>query len=363
MEDNKPSPSVDARMEKERFYPVRVALVGLFLMAIFYTLYFARSLLLPVALAVLLSLVLSPAVRGLRRVGIAPPFGAALIVLSLIGSIGFGVYSLVDPATRWLQHAPQTLHNLEIKLRKIKKPVQRVQAATQQVSSIAQVDNDKKPTPVVIQENGVTETVLASTQNILFNGVTALILLYFLLASGNTFLRKLVHVLPRFSDKVRAVEVAHAIEHEVSHYLFTITYINAGLGLITAVAMFLLGMPNPALWGGMVALLNFIPYLGAGVNLVVLTLVAILSFDSLTHAALVPLTFLSLATLEGQIVTPMVLGQRLTLNPVIIFLALMLWGWMWGIPGMLIAVPFLVTLKIISNRIPMLLPLAEFLNR
>ena len=361
-EDRNPDP-VEINYERQRFDPIRIAVVGIFLLAVFYTLYAARSLLLPVALAILFSLVLSPAVRGIRKIGIAPPVGAALIVLLLVLSVGLGAYSLVDPATRWLQHAPQTLHSLEIKLRKLKKPVERVQEATQQVSSIAQVDNGRKPTPVVIQETGLAQTVLASTQNLLFNGVTALILLYFLLASGDTFLRKLVHVLPRFRDKVRAVDMAHAIEQEVSHYLFTITYINVGLGLVTALAMFLLGMPNPALWGGMVALLNFIPYLGASVNLVVLTLVAILSFDSLTQAALVPITFLSLATLEGQIVTPLVLGQRLTLNPVIIFLALMLWGWMWGIPGMLIAVPFLVVLKIIANRIPALAPLAEFLNR
>lgn len=363
MEDNGQPEPVAAPYERRPLDPVRVAVVGLFLLAVFYTLYAARSLLLPVALAILFSLVLSPAVRGLRKTGIAPPVGAALIVLLMVFGVGLGAYSLVDPATRWLQHAPQTLESLEVKLRKLKKPVERVQAATQQVSSMTQVDNGKKPTPVVIQETGFAQAVLASTQTLLFNGVTALILLYFLLASGDTFLRKLVHVLPRFRDKVRAVEMAHAIEQEVSHYLFTITYINAGLGLATAVAMFLLGMPNPALWGGMVALLNFIPYLGASINLIVLTLVAILSFDSLAHAALVPITFLGLATLEGQIVTPLVLGQRLTLNPVIIFLALMLWGWMWGIPGMLIAVPFLVVLKIVANRIPALGPLAEFLNR
>jgi predicted PurR-regulated permease PerM len=192
-------------------------------------------------------------------------------------------------------------------------------------------------------------------------GVT-IILLYFLLASGNLFLQKLVRVLPRFQDKRIAVTIVRQIEKDISLYLLTVTMINAGLGVAVGTAMYGLGMPNPVLWGVMAGCFNFIPYLGAIASAIVLTLVASVTFDQLGHILLVPFVFVALNELEGMIITPAVVGKRLSLNPVAIFIWLLLWGWLWGIPGTLIAVPLLAVIKIICDNIAPLAPMGEFLG-
>jgi predicted PurR-regulated permease PerM len=192
-------------------------------------------------------------------------------------------------------------------------------------------------------------------------GVT-IILLYFLLASGNLFLQKLVRVLPRFQDKRIAVTIVRQIEKDISLYLLTVTMINAGLGVAVGTAMYGLGMPNPVLWGVMAGCFNFIPYLGAIASAIVLTLVASVTFDQLGHILLVPVVFVALNELEGMIITPAIVGKRLSLNPVAIFIWLLLWGWLWGIPGTLIAVPLLAVIKIICDNIAPLAPMGEFLG-
>src|SRR5688572_23889655 len=204
--------------------------------------------------------------------------------------------------------------------------------------------------------------VLSRTGSFLGSAVVMVVLLYFLLASGDLFLRKLIHVLPRFGDKKRAIEIARQTEHHISTYLSTVTLINIALGVVVGVAMHLAGMPNPVLWGVTAGLLNFVPYLGALVTAGVLTLVSILTFDSLGRAMVAPLIFLGINAIEGYLVTPMLLGRRLTLNPVAIFLGLIVWGWIWGIAGALLAVPILATFKIFCDNIEPLSPIGEFLG-
>ena len=203
----------------------------------------------------------------------------------------------------------------------------------------------------------IAGALLSSTQSVLAGAVVMLILLYFLLASGDLFLRKLVRVLPKLSDKKRAIEIARQTERHVSTYLATVTLINMGLGLAVALAMKLVGMPNPVLWGVTAGLLNYIPYLGPIVTAGVLTLVAVLSFDELGRALIVPALYMVINGLEGYLVTPTLLGRRLTLNPVVIFTGLIFWGWLWGIPGALLAVPILATFKIFCDHIPPLAPI------
>ncbi len=340
-----------------------VALTGLFVLALLYTLYFARVFFLPIILALLLSFLLAPIVRGFKRLYIPEPLGAALVLLILVGVTGYGVYQLSEPAAEWMAKAPQSLSRIEQKLSALRKPVEQVSKATEQVEKITKMGGGEKTQVVELKKPSLTSFLLSQTSGVVFGAVTMFILLYFLLASGDLFLFKLINVLPTLKDKKRAVEVVRQVEQNISTYLFTVTMINAGLGIAVSLAMFLLRMPNPMLWGVMAGLLEFIPYIGPTVGLTVLTLVALLTFENVGQALLVPAVYLGLTAIQGNFIAPMVLGRRLTLNPVVIFIALIFWGWIWGIAGALLAVPMLATFKIFCDHIEPLAPIGEFLGK
>ena len=339
------------------------ALSGLLLLAILYTFYFARALILPVVLAVLFTILLSPAVRTLRRARIPEPIGALIVMAVVLASLGMVVDRLIEPASSWLAKAPQSLSEIERKTRSLKNFVGEVRRITDRITTVTRGSADARTQEVVVDNSNWSGVLLGQTQYLFVGAFSTLILLYFLLASGDEFLRKLVRVLPSLRDKVRAVEVTREIQSEIGHYFATVGCINLALGGVTALAMWFLGMPNPLLWGVLVAILNFIPYVGPTLSLITLSLVALLSFDTLGQALLVPLAFLGLTLLEGQFLQPIVVGRRLALNPVVIFISFLLWGWLWGIAGMLIAVPLLVTLKICCDHLAPLAPIAEFLGR
>jgi len=338
------------------------ALNGLFLLAAFYTLYLARSFFLPIVLALLLSFLLSPVVRGLKRLHVPQGFGAALVVLALLGTLGLGIYELAGPAYDWAQQAPRSLRRLEARLAEFKKPVQAVSKATQQVEKITQVGAGGEAPTVGVQRESLGEKLLNQTTDVLAGGAVMLILLFFLLASGDLFLGKLIRVLPSLTDKKTAVEIARQIESEISTYLTTITMINAGLGLATWGAMALLGVPNPLLWGVLAWAATYIPYLGPMAMYAVLTMVGFLTFANVGRVLLVPGAFGVLNVLEAYVVSPLVLGRRLTLNPVVIFLSLTFWGWIWGVTGALLAVPIMVVCKILCEHSEPLAPIAELLG-
>lgn len=339
------------------------ALFGLVILATLYTLYFARALLLTVVLAVLFSILLSPAVRALHRIRIPEAVGALIVILGVIAILGFAADKLSAPATEWLNKTPQSLSQIELKTRSLKNFVGEVRRITDRISTMTRGAGEKRPREVVVENTNWSGVLLGQTQYVVVGSLSTLILLYFLLASGDSFLRKLVRILPRLRDKVRAVEVTREIQHEIGRYFLTVGCINIALGVVTAIAMWILGMPNPMLWGVLVAILNFIPYVGPTISMITLTLAALLTFDTLSQALLVPLVFVGLTLFEGQFLQPIIVGRRLALNPVVIFISFLLWGWLWGIAGMLIAVPLLVTIKICCEHLAPLAPVAEFLSR
>ena len=339
-----------------------LALTGLLILAAFYTLYFGRAFFLPIVLAMLLNFLLSPVVRFLNKLRIPNAMGAALVVFGLVGGVSWGVYELSGPAYEWAEKAPATMRRLESKLREFKKPVQTMSKATQQVEQITDVGGARQPQRVEVQTESLGERMFSQATEIIAGGLVMIILLFFLLASGDLFLRKLIRVLPSLSDKKRAVEIARQIETDISAYLVTITIINVGLGLAVWGILTFLGVPNPLLWGVLATVTNYIPYLGAIVMIGVLAMVGFLTFDNNTQAMMVPLSFVGLNILESYLVTPLVLGHRLTLNPVVIFLGLTFWGWLWGITGALLAVPIMVVLKIFFDHSEPLRPIGEFLG-
>ena len=338
-------------------------LTGLFVLAALYSFHFARALLLPIALAVLFSLLLSPVVGWLRTFRLPEPVGAALVMVALLSGMGAAFYTLADPAAQWLDKTPASLRMVEAKLRRLKQPVADVQRAAERIEAMAQVAGSKNPREVVVQTPGLGALMASQTPYLLAGFISTVVLLYFLLASGDLFLRKTIRLIPSLRNKIQAVEVGREIQRELGRYFFTVSVINATLGVATTIAMHLLGMPNPLLWGAMAMLLNYIPYLGPTISLAILTLAAVATFDDVSRIWPVPAVFLTLILLEGQLIQPIVVGRSLRLNPVMVFIAFLLLGWLWGIAGMFIAVPILVTMKVICDHVGRFAPLGEYLGR
>jgi predicted PurR-regulated permease PerM len=345
----------------ERLEIRSIAITGLFVLAILYTIYFARAFLLPIVIAVLLDFLLSPVIRGLKRLRIPEPVGAALVVLTLLGVLGGGVYSLAGPAQTWMARAPQSLERLQTRLRELRQPVEEVTRTAERVEAATEVRKGGTP-EVVVRGPRLSERLFGSTQLFVASALETLVLLYFLLAVGDLFLQKLIRVLPQFKDKKMAVSIARETEASISTYLFTVTLVNLGLGAVVTLVMLAVGMPNAVLWGALAALAEFIPYLGSATLLGTLALAGLVTFPSIGHALLVPASYLAVNVVQSNFVTPVILGRRLTLNPVAILVGLIFWWWMWGVAGAFIAVPLLATLKIFCDHIESLAPIGEFLG-
>ena len=348
---------------RERLEIRSLSITGLFVLAAFYTLYFARAFFLPIVLAVLLDFLLSPLIRALKRARVPEPLGAALVIIALLGTAGVAVYGLVGPAKEWVAKLPSSMREAEDRLRQLRTPVEQVSKTAEQVEQVTKMDDQPKTPEVVVKGPSLTERLFGTTQTIVAGAVEVIILLYFLLAAGDLFLQKLIKVLPQLRDKKKAVAIARETEASISTYLATVTLVNLALGLSVAVVMFLLKMPNPILWGALATLAEFIPYLGATALLALLSLAGLVTFQEVGHALLIPAAYLGVNVLQSQVISPLILGRRLTLNPVAIFIGLVFWWWIWGIPGAFIAVPLIATFKIFCDHIEALAPIGEFLGR
>jgi predicted PurR-regulated permease PerM len=328
-----------------------------------FTLYAASTVAIPLVLACMLNLVLTPAVLGLAKVRIPEPIGAGLVVFVILLILGLGLSTLAEPAAGWLRRLPFVIDQLSERLDFLRVPAKHLKSAEDALTNLGADETTTAATQVVIaQQTTLRGLLLNETTRFGIGAVTTLALLYFMLAMGDKFLRRLVAALPDFRTKKQAVEIAHQLQSDMSHYLMTVSAINVAFGAIVAGAMFAIGMPNPLLWGAMAGILNYVPFLGHTVSAVVIAVVALLSFPELATALIPPGAFIVIAALEGNVITPMILARRLTLNPVAVVSALLIWGWMWGIVGFLLAVPLLVVIKIACDQIEPLKPVGEFLG-
>jgi predicted PurR-regulated permease PerM len=253
------------------------------------------------------------------------------------------------------------MRQLEFKLGDLRHSIENARKASQQIEQLAAAADDDA-TAVVLRGPTLAEQVLTRTQTMLAQLFVVLVLLFFFLARGRNMLEQLIGTMANLETRIHYATIASTVQKNIAAYLATVTLINAALGIVTAAAMTFLGMPNPTLWGAMAALLNFIPYLGSAVSLMVIAIVSALTFDDLLQIALPPLSFLSMTTLEGNFITPMIVGRRLTLNPIAVFLTVLFWGWMWGIPGALMAVPILAVFRILCDTHKPLHPLGAMLG-
>ena len=347
---------------RERMEVRSAAVTGLFVLAVLYTLYFARAFLLPIVIAVLLDFLLSPIIRTLKRARVPEPVGAALLLLTLLGVVGGTAYSLADPARQWMTKAPQSIAKVQSRLRELRRPVEQVTRTAEQVEAATEVAKSG-PQEVVLRGPRLSERLFGTTQSLLTGALETIILLYFLLAVGDLFLQKLIKVLPQLGDKKKAVAIARETEASISTYLLTVALVNIGLGVAVTLVMLLIGMPNAVLWGSLAALAEFIPYIGATVMLALFTMAGLVTFPDVGHALAVPGSYLAVNLLQANFVSPTVLGRRLTLNPVAILVGLVFWWWIWGVGGAFIAVPLLATFKIFCDHIESLAPIGEFLGK
>jgi predicted PurR-regulated permease PerM len=356
-----PAGKADRRLEL-----VAWAAGGLLLIAIFFALYVGYDFFMPFAGGIVLALVLSPIVGFLARHRVPRTVGAFLVLALIVTGLTGAFVQLAAPTADWIQNAPRILSQIERKLLPVKRSVENVKEAAEDIEKAAQVGGQSNsrtaPVPVTISPPSMLARIFGGFQSTVLHLGICVIFAYFLLSYADLFQEKIIESMPRVQQKRQVLAVTKQIESDVSGYLFAITLINITLGLGVGIGMHLIGLPNAALWGVMAAVLNFIPYFGLAVGLLVVFIVGLQNFETFTEALAGPGIYLLLNGLENQFITPSLLGRRLLINPAIIFVCVIFWGWFWGIAGALLAVPFLIVLKGIANHFAPLHAFGELLS-
>jgi predicted PurR-regulated permease PerM len=363
------------------------AVTGLFVLAVCYTLYFAREILIPVTAAVILTLVLYPLVRALRRLRIPEPAGAGLVVLLLFAVLSAGIYFLFDPAAKWMTQMPEVIAEIQSKIRE---PMEEIQDAREKVEEIVTdardgADSEQSKTGAGTHESAEEEPesdsqdeperdsrqvlllevfveTLVVLRDVGWSVFIIFVLLFFLLATSANLREVIVASIDTLHNKKRALAISRDVERNVSTYLATVTLINIGLGIVMGLAMYAIGLPNAALWGAMAATLNFMPYIGPIIGAGVVTVVGLLAFQAPVEAVGPPLLYIAINALEGNVITPLILSQRLTINPTAVFLSVVFFAWLWGVAGALMAVPMLACARVIFASAKHQHPIGLFLD-
>ena len=343
-----PSDVVDTRGSDTRL--MRSLLIGIFMFMAIYALYFGRDFFMPIVLAFLLTLMLTPIVRFLRKHGMPEAVSATLLVVLSVLGIATAGYFLSSPVIQLANDAPDIGRRVAERLAELRDPFEKMMDISEQVERVTETTREPGLQRVVVAQPGILSQAAG---NLLSAGTTAAItfvLSLFLLASGTMFYEKIIQSFTRLSEKKRALRVVFDVEREISRYLLTVALINAALGAAIALGLWALGMPNPLVWGVAAALLNFLPYIGALATILLVGAIALISFETLSYALLAPAFVILCNVIEGQIVTPLIVGRRLEINAVAIFVAVAFWSWLWGFVGALIAVPLLVVIKVFCDH-------------
>lgn len=343
-------------------------MIILTVLAVAYTLAIARPFLMPVAFAWLARLALAPLITFAHRLRINVTLAAALIVVTLTGAGFYGLYRFSEPATEWAQRLPHDIRDIKELFRRefgdVDDPIKQVTEAGKAVQEITDGTPERdRPVKVAVVNETPAAQLLGGLWDFVANIVIIATLLFFLLAAEDRFLAKIVSVMPRLRDAKAAVTTVRNIERSVSRYLATVTAVNLVLGAIVGLICWGFDLPNPALWGVVAAIFNFVPYLGALAGVGIVAVVGVTSLDSLTDGLWPAILYAVVNGIEGMVVTPLVLGRRLALSSVFLFAWLLLMSWLWGIPGSLIAVPMLAVVKIICDSVPRLHHVGSFLGR
>lgn len=340
-----------------------LSLLGLLLIAVGVVLYLAREVFIPLTFALMLSFLLSPLVTLLERARIPRALGGALIVLVLLGGTTFSALQLADPAADWIGRSPVVFQALERKVRPWRRPVKDVSQLAERVERFAKVDDKKAPQEVTLERPSMLSTALDTVWAVGAGALVVLFALYFMLLSGEVLMGRVIAWVPDLRSQRRTAEVLEAIQRGMSRYLGTVFCINLTVGTLVGTGMYFLHMPNPVLWGALAAIVNFVPYVGPFVGILTVGAVALATFDKTTACLAPPLFYLVLASIEGNMITPLILGRTTELDPLAIFVWLLFWGWLWGVPGAIVAVPMLMLIKLTCEKSRVLAPIAALLSR
>lgn len=326
--------------------PKTIFLGILCLLAVLASSFLAREVILPVVIAIILKLLLQPLVRILEKIKIPKAVGALIAIAAVLGVfVGLGAI-LTASASHWATILPQEWPQLEKKLSFVQDPLQHLQNLAGKAGIHFGGAGDMLSNP-----GGMVTAVFSNTSSIAGHLLEGLLVLFYLLVFGETFLLRLVEILPSFSDKRQAVELSSHIERDLSAYLITVTIINAIVGCATSAVMWACGVPGAILWGVVAFCINFVPILGPFCGVVLFLGVGFVTQDGLWYSILPAALYLGIHMLEGEIITPMLLASRFTINPVAIMISLIFWYWMWSVAGAILAVPMLAILKITCDRI------------
>jgi predicted PurR-regulated permease PerM len=326
--------------------------VAQFMILFIGALYLTRAIVLPILLAILLKLLLQSGVRRLERIHIPRAIAALVMITILFITLVTMGTALSGPAHDWVAKLPEGLPRLRERLSFISGSVESVQRFLQNAESYISVTTSQVTPSAAPVSSTLSELLFAGTASFASGLFMTVIVLFFLLISGDLFLRRLVEVLPRFRDKRAAVMITQQIEADIAAYLKTITIMNAVVGVATGLVTWAMGLENPTLWGVLAFFLNYIPVVGPILCLVILVLAGMLRIETLWSSFMPAAGFLAIHLIEGQFITPMLVARRFTLNPVLVVVSLIFWYWMWGVPGAVLAVPVLAMAKIVCDGIP-----------
>ena len=357
-------PLEQAAADKLHQVQIRNAVRALLVIAIIAAMYFARDFMLPVVLALFVALTLRPLVRYLERHGFPAALSAATFVVVILTSASAVVYFLSGPVMSWFDQAPQLSRTFSEKLQGLRAPIDTLSNLSQKIGSAT--DSATAPsTPEVTIHTSALPTLFALItgypMQILITLAATLVISVFMMASGSLFYEKLVRILPHLTARKRALRIAYDIENAVSAYVLTITVINGAFGILISVAYYFWGMPMPLLWGFLAFTLNYFPYVGAVSGVALSAFMAIVTFDDMRYALLVPLTYIILSLSDSEIIRPQIVGRSLQMNAVAILLSLAFFTWLWGIAGAALAIPLLVSLKVFCDSFEQLSGLGEFI--
>ena len=334
---------------------------GLFVLAMLTAVYVASEIVLPMIFAVMFNLLLQPALHALEKLHVPRVLGSIVLILVVVGTIvGIGA-AVSGPAETWIAKLPEGIPRIVQRLRFLDAPITTLKtflAAANNFGSAGPQRSSAGP----FDGGAILSSVFADTRSFAGGLFTTVMFLYFLLVAGDSFLRRLVEVLPRFASKRQAVDISQQIGHDISAYLLTITLMNALVGVATALVMWATGVGDPVLWGTVAFILNYVPIFGPAAGFFIFLFAGALTIDSTWQALLPAALYVGIHVIEGETATPMLLAKRFTLNPVFVVFSFVFWFWLWGVPGAILSAPILATTKIICDRIRPLAALGHVLG-